>query len=54
MVQFIQMLVKALSVLTIFHCCPENRRTVWSITSRGEGQHLKFIFGVFIKLGNCC
>ena len=52
MVQLIQMLAKAPLILTIFRRCLENSRAVWSITSRSEGQHLKLIFSVFIKLGN--
>ena len=52
MVQLIQMLAKAPLILTIFRRCLENSRAVWSITSRREGQHLKLIFSVFIKLGN--
>lgn len=49
-----RMLVKALLILTIFHCCPEDSRTIWSITSRSKGQHFKFIFCVFVKVVNSC
>ena len=35
--------------LTIFVCSLKLNRTLWSITIRSEGQHLKFIFCVFMK-----
>ena len=35
--------------LTVLHCCFVFYRTLWSITSRSKGQHLKLIFCVLIK-----
>ena len=43
------MFYKFLLCLTILFCFLELNRTVWSITNRSKGQHLKFVFNEFSK-----
>ena len=38
------------SLLTIFQCLPNQYRTFWSLTMISHGQHLKFIFGILVKI----
>ena len=41
--------ITVLQSFTVFLCSLNLWRTLWSITSRTEGQHLKFIFCIFKK-----